>query len=53
VVRGGWLAGGGDDANLMLRIRLEREGDRTKHCRKMQRRQQAHLSSMGRKSDTV
>jgi hypothetical protein len=30
----------------MLRFHLERGDDRMKHCQKMKRRQQAHLSSM-------
>jgi hypothetical protein len=42
------MAGGGG-ADSMLRCRLERGGDRTKHCRKMKQRQQACLCSIGRK----
>jgi hypothetical protein len=41
------------DADSMLRFRLERRGDGMNHCRKMKRRQRAHLDSMGRKYDTV
>jgi hypothetical protein len=37
--------------NSMLQFRLERGGDRTKHYRKMKRRQRAHLGSIGRKRD--
>jgi hypothetical protein len=36
-------------ADLMLRFRLERKGNETKHYRKMKRRQRAHLESMGGK----
>jgi hypothetical protein len=47
-VRGGWLA-------VVVRFNasvLPREGRRrTKHCRKMKRRQRAHLGSIGRKHD--
>jgi hypothetical protein len=47
-VRGGWLA-------AVVRFNasvLPREGRRrTKHCRKMKRRQRAHLGSIGRKHD--
>jgi hypothetical protein len=32
-------------------FQLERGGNSTKCCRKMKRRQRAHLSSMGRKRD--
>jgi hypothetical protein len=39
-------SGGGSDS--MLRFWLEREGDGTKHCRKMKRMQRGHLDSMGR-----
>jgi hypothetical protein len=39
--------------NSMLQFRLERGGDGTKRCQKMNRRQRAHLSSMGRKHDMV
>jgi hypothetical protein len=44
---------GGNSADSMLRFRLERGGDRMKHCWKMKRRQRAHLGSMGRKCDTT
>jgi hypothetical protein len=44
---------GGVGVDSMLRFRLERGGDKTKHCRKMKRRQQARLSSMERKRDTA
>jgi hypothetical protein len=35
--------------DLMLKFRFERGGDGTKYCRKMKRRHQAHLGSMGMK----
>jgi hypothetical protein len=41
------------DANSMLQFQLERGGNGTKHCQKMNRRQQTRLGSMGRKHDTV
>jgi hypothetical protein len=44
--------GGDDGVNSMLQFRLERGGDGTKCCRKMQQRQRAHLGSMRRKHDT-
>jgi hypothetical protein len=40
-------------ADSMVQFRLKRGGDEMKHCRKMKRRQRAHLGSMGRKRDTV
>jgi hypothetical protein len=40
-------SGGGAD----LMLRLDRGGDGMKRCRKMKRRQQARLGSMGRKLD--
>jgi hypothetical protein len=43
--------GGGVDS--MLQFRLERGGDRTKRCWKMNRRQRARLGSIGRKCDTM
>jgi hypothetical protein len=56
---GGWESGGpgrvarGDSADSMFQFRLERQGDRMKHCGKMRRRQWARLDSMGRKCDTT
>jgi hypothetical protein len=56
---GGWESGGtvrvacDGGADSMLQFWLKRGGDGTKHCRKMKRRQRAHLGSMGRKRDTV
>jgi hypothetical protein len=44
-------SGGGVDS--MLRFWLKRLGDKTKRCRKMKWRQQAHLGSMGMKCDTA
>jgi hypothetical protein len=41
----------GSGVDSMLRLQLERGDDGTKYCRKMKRRQRAHLSSMGRKRD--
>jgi hypothetical protein len=38
-------------ADSMLQLRLERGGDRMKHCWKMKRRHRAYLGSMGRKHD--
>jgi hypothetical protein len=32
---------------------FKREGDRTKHCRKVKRKQRARLDSIGRKCDTT
>jgi hypothetical protein len=43
----------GDGADLMLQFWLKIGGGGTKHCRKMKRRQRAHLDSMGRKRDTA
>jgi hypothetical protein len=43
----------GSDADSVLRFWLERGGDGMKRCRKMKRRQQARLGSMGRKCDMV
>jgi hypothetical protein len=43
----------GGGADLMLQFQLERGGDGTKWCRKMKRRQRAHLGSMGRKRNTM
>jgi hypothetical protein len=43
----------GGGADLMLQFQLERGGDGTKWCRKMKRRQRAHLGSMGRKRNTT
>jgi hypothetical protein len=43
------MAGGGADS--MLRFRLERVDDMTKHWRKMKWRQRAHLGSMRMKCD--
>jgi hypothetical protein len=40
---------GGDGADSMLQFWLNRGADGTKHCRKMKRRQRAHIGSMGRK----
>jgi hypothetical protein len=40
-------------ADLILQLRLERRGDRIKHCWKMKWRQQARLNSMGRKCNTA
>jgi hypothetical protein len=42
-------SGGGADS--MLQFWLKRGGDKMKHCKKMKRRQQARLGSMGRKHD--
>jgi hypothetical protein len=39
--------------NSMLQFRLDRRGNGTKRCRKMNRRQRARLGSMGRKRDMV
>jgi hypothetical protein len=44
---------GDSGADSMYWFRLERRGDRTKRCRKMKRRQLAHLGFMGRKRDTT
>jgi hypothetical protein len=44
-------SGGG--ADLILQFWLERRSDRMKRCRKMKRRQRAHLGSMERKRDTT
>jgi hypothetical protein len=44
---------GGDGADSMLWFGLKREGNRTKHYRKMKWRQRAHLSSIRRKCDTT
>jgi hypothetical protein len=41
------------DMDSILRFQLERESDGTKHCRKIKRRQRAHLGSMGMKCDMV
>jgi hypothetical protein len=41
----------GGGANSLLQFQLERGSDGTKLCRKMKRRQRAHLGSMGRKRD--
>jgi hypothetical protein len=43
--------GGGADS--MLQFQLETGGDGTKRCRNINRRQRAHLDSMGRKCDTM
>jgi hypothetical protein len=44
---------GDSGADSMYWFRFERGGDRTKRCRKMKRRQLAHLGFMGRKRDTT
>jgi hypothetical protein len=51
--RRGWPVGGDDGVNSMLQFRLERGGDGTKCCRKMQQRQRAHLGSMRKYRDTA
>jgi hypothetical protein len=40
---------GGSGIDSMLRFQLERGGDGMKFCRKMKRKQRAHLGSIGRK----
>jgi hypothetical protein len=42
---------GDDDVDSMFQFRLKRRDDETERCRKLQRRQRALLSSMGRKCD--
>jgi hypothetical protein len=42
---------GGSGADSMLWFLLDRGSDETKRCRKMKRRQRAHLGSMRRKRD--
>jgi hypothetical protein len=39
--------------NSMLRLQLERRGDRMNHCRKLKRRHRSHFGSVGKKCDTV
>jgi hypothetical protein len=43
----------GSGVDSMLQFWLEKGGDRKKRCRKMMRRQRAHLGSMRRKRDTA
>jgi hypothetical protein len=43
------VGGGGIDS--MIWFQLEREGDGTKSCQKMKRRQRTDLDSMGRKHE--
>jgi hypothetical protein len=56
---GGWESGGPgrvtccSSAASMVQFWLKRGGDGMKLCRKMKRRQQVHLGSMGRKRDMV